>query len=259
MKKLIRCKRLTDPKPIWDDQCPVKAGRLKFNKECQSCSLFESPKPNLKPKKDKLLEPVNKKVEIKGKMIYSHPKSIAGSQEAFKEHYKEDNNTQHLMLAFNHAVENGIPIPQWVIDRVYEAFNCYMDDNNNPSLDVLLGCKKRGPWTVKERFKQRGKKVDLMTAMDILKRQGIRVVDAAVVAHEYIHNRGSYVPNPEKVRTMYYSEWKKKLQKICEYPQDMIEAVLQSAPEEIQRKYPRIFDQLSSPIRKKAGQCPNLC
>jgi hypothetical protein len=54
-----------------------------------------------------------------------HPTTIAGYQKAFKEHYEENNDPQHLMLAFNHAVQHGIAKPQWVIEGLDKTFDKY--------------------------------------------------------------------------------------------------------------------------------------
>lgn len=223
---------------------------LPHSSNCQICPQKDRIKPNLpktilkpkpKPKREKPPETANEPVRTKARSFYDHPTSIAGLQEAFKEHYEENNNPLHLMLAFNHAVEHGTVIPQWVQSRIYQAFDFYMR-NNNSSLDVLLGCKKRGPRTVKERFETRGRNVELMTTMDALVRQGMHVEDAAIIAHEYVHKQGNYSPNPEKVRQMYYSGWKKRLQGITQYPP--LWDFLRSVPDAIKGKYPEIFNKI---------------
>lgn len=239
-KKVVRC-ALQENKPIFENECLLKKGQLKSDRKCQSCNLFGSPKSNPKRKKEKPLETLNEAAGIKKGRWFSHPTSIAGDQKAFEEHYEEDNNPLHLMHAFNHAVEYGIAIPQWVQNRIYQAFDLYMSGNNS-SLDVLLGCKKRGRGTVKERFETRGRNVELMTAMDMLIRQGMSIEDAAEVAHEYINKQGNYSPNCGKLSKMYYSKGKKQLQAVHEYPPMWSQKVLRSAPEAIQEKYPNIFN-----------------
>lgn len=56
---------------------------------------------------------------------FNHPTSIAGNQEAFKKHYEENNDPQYLMRAFNHAIQYGIAIPQWVIEGLDKKFDKY--------------------------------------------------------------------------------------------------------------------------------------
>lgn len=222
---------------------------LRHSSNCQICPLKDRIKPNLsktilkpkpKPKREKAPETANKAVRIKVGMRYDHPTSIASLSKVFKKNYEKDNDPLTLMLAFNHAVEYGIPIPQWIKNRIYQAFDLYIN-TDSPPLDILFGCKKQGPWTVKERFKTKGRKVKLMMTMDALIRQGMRVEDAAIVAHEYIHNRGDYSPTPEKVRQMYYSGGKKMLQAVTQYPP--LWDVLRSAPEAIKKRYSDIFNQ----------------
>jgi hypothetical protein len=225
---------------------------LRHSSNCQVCPLKDRIKPNpykavVKPKHKSMKEktPVtpNELPKIKAGMSHNHPTSIAGAQEAFRKQFEEDNSPITLMLAFNHAVEYATAIPQWVQNRIYQAFDLYMS-SHNASLDILLGCKKRGPHTAKERFETKGRNIKLMTAMDMLIRQGLRVEDAALAAHDYIRNQGDYTPNPDKVRTAYYSGWNKRLQTVTEYPSSWVKEVLQSTTEKIRKRYPDIFNSI---------------
>lgn len=68
MKKLTRCKRLQDPKPIWKDQCSVILGKIKTNGDCQKCPFNPS---YIKDSKAKTIKP---KFSVSSSKLFQAPK-----------------------------------------------------------------------------------------------------------------------------------------------------------------------------------------
>lgn len=159
-----------------------------------------------------------------------------------KKDYEETRNPICLMSAFTCAVEHGLSIPTWVRNRLHEVFSAYLKGQGD-SLDKLLGCV-RGPGQApaREDSERKSRDAELMMAVDVLTRNGMRPSDAAKVAVEYCRELELSPPNPSKVRDMYY-QWKLRLAKITEYPACDLPDILKAAPESIRKnkRYANLF------------------
>ena len=160
-----------------------------------------------------------------------HPDSIKLEQEAFRDHYTKDHNPLNVLLAFNHAHEEGIPLSDWVVDRLYVAFSLYLEDRNKASLDSLLGLTPRGPGTVKDRWQTRNRNIQLAAHIDSLVRKGMRVEDATFLVWYYFRNPKEPVPSTDKLRIMYFGIRKDfQLDAIKEYPRHWLQDIFERAP-----------------------------
>jgi hypothetical protein len=177
------------------------------------------------------------------KPVLSYENSGPLLLEVTKEHYDQDQNPIHLMHAFTWAHEYKLDIPSWVIEKLDEVFNQYLDDGYTGSLDALMGCTRgRGQDRAKTEFERDGMYVNLMADMDVLIRRGVKVKDAAKISHDHNQLLHFFPPNPDKIRQMYY-DWKPRLKMIGEYPPEDLPEILKDAPKHIIKKYPHLMEK----------------
>lgn len=180
----------------------------------------------------------------------------------WKEAYEQ--NPAYLLRAFLYAREAGEQIPEWVLKTLEEAFASYFQ-NEEISLDAALGLVVGpGKSTVRAAVKRHERDWEIVTVMDALIRLGMEGLDAAIVAVECTRHLSP--PDPRSAKDMFY-RWKKfRLDELAQKGEILVEvsvngckhqrtilpdeearayidqrAVLQSAPDEVRRKYPAIF------------------
>lgn len=195
-------------------------------------------------------------------------KTVTDELRIFKERYDKDPNPIWLMQAFIAANENNLSIPKWVRDKLTQVFKHFLPEAK-ASLDVLMGCTKgKGQSPARADIAKRGRDVLLATAVDVLQRSDMKVIDAAEVAWSYCRflsqlkpgddRYDEHVESPpsiEEVRQIYY-EWKpllkpcfddsgKRISGIVRYHDGFIEDILEQAPDEIRKKYPSLFQPRS--------------
>jgi hypothetical protein len=191
-------------------------------------------------------------------MEYNHPDWV---EFCWKDAYEQ--NPIYLLHTFLHARDAGVQVPEWVLDRIGKAFSTYLEDKAI-TLDAALGLVTgRGKPTVRSAASQVDRDWEIVSAMDALIRLGMEVMDAAAVATEY--TRLLSPPAPESARDMFY-RWKSRLDSLAQKDSVVIEVsvngdkrqtviaaedevraflrskfILESAPDEIRKKYPTIF------------------
>jgi hypothetical protein len=171
----------------------------------------------------------------------------------FKKRYDYDRNPAWLMEAFTLAYDYNLSIPIWVRGRLNQFFKDFLCEPG-ASLDTLMGCTKgKGQAPAKTDIARRDRAVVLVAAVDGLRRQGMTVSDATVIAHSYCRSlsqlqpdddyydeRAELPPAIEEVRQECY-EWNRELDKIRFYPEHFIKDILKTTPYEIRVKYPSLF------------------
>lgn len=182
------------------------------------------------------------------------------------ENYEKDQDPCTLLGSFIIASTNGLSIPEWVSKKLAQVFEDFLRDPRGP-LDAMLGFKKgkgKSPaLTERARADRDGL---LMFAMDSLVQAGMKVSDAAKVAHSYFLFRSLQkpdcfsrlrpmepAPNPQKVRQLYYEKWKPALDLLKRRLssnyfkardialQGSLQEILEQSPKEIRHKYPALF------------------
>ncbi|MGA2108039.1 MAG: hypothetical protein ABSH25_10400 [Syntrophorhabdales bacterium] len=184
----------------------------------------------------------------------------------FGENYEKDQDPCALLKSFVIASQAGLSIPEWVSRKLAQVFQDFLRRPQG-SLDAMLGFKKgRGKSPVlTERARVRRDQFLALT-MDTLVQAGMKVRDAAKVAHSYFRFRSLVkpngvfrlrliepLPNPEKVRQLYYTfkpwlDLSKRLSSSDRYSKirDIIlrgslQEILEQSPTEIRNKYPALF------------------
>lgn len=178
----------------------------------------------------------------KGTTGFYYPEDAQETIELYRQRYEETENPLALMQAFCTAFGCGLgqDFPEWVLQRLYDAFQAYLKEPHQKgkhSLDELLKCKRgKGQATIKAEAEQYGRDLILMTSIDILLRYStLNVKDAAGIVVN--HHRSKLSPPSEiTVAKRFYDEkWKEQLSKIRMYPEHDIKALLDLVPEEFRK------------------------
>lgn len=162
--------------------------------------------------------------------------------EESRNEYAKTGDPHALLLAFMDAYEWGLPIPPWVGDALHDAFDRCLryGDSLDRLLKLTAGRGETSPYAA-IRLKHRDSK--LISAVDVLVREGVRVTDAARIAVESV--RYLSPPNPEKVRQLYYKRKRQNDGKPIPHF-DSVEELLRKAPVEIRKKYRHLFEKYRS-------------
>jgi hypothetical protein len=173
-----------------------------------------------------------------------HGESMASRElEIFKKKYDGDQNPIWMMKAFLSACEYGLPIPGWIQNGIGNAFQKYIDGSKEKiTLDKAFGFATPGQ-NLREACHLRDRDVQLYSAIDLLRRKGMKVKHAVSVAHKYFSSRKLDPPSEEKMYKTYYEKWKAKLVKITVPAEDEIGELLDSSTDDkIRKKYRELFE-----------------
>lgn len=125
-----------------------------------------------------------------------------------RKNYESGNNPLSLIGAFGMAYRYGLPIPEWILENLFNKFLEYNKNDGKKSLDHIFGFKgKKGPGTTAfSKMEIQKRDMFIMSVIHGWKSfYGLTIGDAAEVAYVEMEecfpkNPEWYISNPEQLR-----------------------------------------------------------
>jgi hypothetical protein len=137
-------------------------------------------------------------------------KIIKDLQKAQKKEYEDTDNPSYLLGAFKTAYYHNLPIPKWVLDRLYVFFVQYSESKGDVTLDKIFGFK-RGPGQIPAFKAMEIHKQNfflMWTIYRLEKTLGISNAAAALVAGRFVNSMREDILKLSTVKKEYSKKWK---------------------------------------------------